>query len=574
MVSSSSSVEQTKISKQYKSGSPKRPSLTRKRSSQRLIRTISIETDDEEYLSPGLVVSDALTEVHSGSVVNTLPTGELDQIDNKADELPNLTSLKIANENTHKSNDYIEVPFVKASLDATLPEDYLRNDIWNVIQALKIPRWHNRQNLILDRLKLIKISGAMTNAIFKIEYPKLPSLLLRIYGSNNDLIIDRDYELEILARLSVRNIGPSLFGCFTNGRFEQFLENSTTLTFQDLRDWKTSQRIARRMKELHNGVPLLKAEIEDGPVCWKKINNWVNILDSKQWVHNDENIKKVFHCQDWEFFKKVVKRYYDWLLKSNFYDSKMVFCHNDAQYGNLLFSAPVVEIEDDKSSVSSTKTTASSLFPSNSNVHLDRIINPPKQERSQDSKLVVIDFEYAGANPAAYDLANHLSEWMYNYTGKEPHRTLTSEYPTKEQILNFLYSYVSHLRGGSSSSSSSSNIDHEVKYYYNLIIKWRATVQIFWSLWGVLQSGVLEEKDTEIIFEGTNGEKYIIKEDPDASFNDDVEDHIIEGVSIDTFDYLKYCSDKIAVFWGDLIKLQIIDESDCMKSKMLDTQLI
>lgn len=562
----------------------RKPSLTRNRSAQRLIRTISIEsiekdyhsTEDEDTISNNAVPdSDRDVSEIESSTANMSLGSTASQTDSNKSTQSNMNSnvLKLNQET-------IAVPFVKACLDITLPQDYFKNDVANMIQSLKIPRWYARgmveSPLKRESLKLTKIAGAMTNAIFKVEYPYLPSLLLRVYGSNNDMIIDREYELQVLARLSIQNIGPSLYGCFLNGRFEQFLENATTLTKDDIRDWKTSQRIARRMKELHSGVPLLKSEREGGSMAWNKIDQWINEIEANgsEWISNDENVSQTFGASNWESLKKSIQEYRKWLFSTG--DNSFVFCHNDAQYGNLLFSAPVVETEEEmakneKLGISNSNTSTSSLFPSDSKVSLVEIINPTKQEQSQDSKLVVIDFEYAGANVAAYDLANHFSEWMYDYSSSEPHKCYADKYPTKEQMLNFVYSYVSHLRG-----SAKIAIDEEVRRIYNEIIRWRGTVQVFWSLWALIQSGKIQFKSEPITAEeGIAGEKYIIKTEEEAvsdEHNEEFDSNDViaapEGVSIDTFDYMGYCSDKISVFWGDALSFGLINKTDFIPEKM------
>ena len=420
----------------------------------------------------------------------------------------------------------------------------------------------------------------MTNAIFKVSYPKLPSLLLRIYGTQNDSIIDRDYELQVLARLSLRNIGPLLYGCFSNGRFEQYLENAKTLSAGDIRNPVTSRRIARRMKELHSGVPLLRSEVDNGALCWRKIDLWLGIIEraGTKWAFENggENVRRCVLARDWMQFKVVIGKYKAWLFSSM--KSDLVFCHNDAQYGNLLFSSPPAA------------NGAEQPVGSDSNVPLEDIINFSKREQSEDSKLVVIDFEYSGPNPAAYDLANHMSEWMHNYNAADPHKCNVREFPNKEQMLNFLYAYVSHLQGADSNRRDV--IEREVKRYYNAILSWRPTVQLFWSLWGILQSGVLVPKPTgdgvTVAEEGPNGEVYIIKSEDtqgvDGGNNNDNDDdtrtdtEVVssdedeggeEGVSIDTFDYLRYCREKIGLFWTDLIGLGIIDKSECLASDEL-----
>lgn len=560
------------------SSKSRRPSLSGKRSSQRLIRTISVETDvfsadDEpkfESYSNGTEVADA-TIAEDESIVSGINDLKLDSD----------RSLDSYRPSSHASSEVIEIPYVKAILDCSLPQDYLKDDILNTVQSLKIAKWYVRgfsdvSPLERNLLKLTKITGAMTNVIYRVEYPSLPSLLLRIYGPNNDSIIDRDYELEVLARLSVRNIGPSLYGCFENGRFEQYLENAQTLGKNDIRDWKTSQRIARRMKELHKGVPLLKFEREGGPACWAKINNWLDRIETKgsDWVNDDNNIKHALLCNSWSEFKTIVQQYCNWLYGqgSSSVKSSLVFCHNDAQYGNLLFTSPVIKAENPVHSALKS-ASSSSLFPQSSNVSLEQIINPPIQDQSQDSKLVVIDFEYAGPNPAAFDLANHLSEWMQDYNCSEPFRCNPDNFPTKEQMLNFVYSYVSHLRG-----NSAITIDDEVKYYYNAIIRWRGSVQLFWCLWAILQSGDLQGETIERTeSQGPGGKKYIIKtETSDGSEEVALTSDELEGVDIDSFNYLGYCKEKIALFWGDVIQFGVARESDSIASEVryLDTEML
>ncbi|GCE98907.1 hypothetical protein ZYGM_002427 [Zygosaccharomyces mellis] len=552
-----------------RSSSKTRPSLTGPRPSQRLIRTISVDSD----VSVG--EDEFALETGESQVPPEVPEeGSTDIVDG-------LEGLKLGEKSSYRESENVEVPYVSTVLDNSLPLDYLQDDVLNTIQTLRIPKWYVKGSMgvsPLDRkkIKMTKITGAMTNVIYKVEYPGHPSLLLRVYGRNIDTIIDREYELQVLARLSRRNIGPSLYGCFQNGRFEQFLENASTLGKDDIRDWKTSQRIARRMKELHTGVPLMKSEREQGPACWIKIEKWLDTIEQKgeQWINDVSNVQRWLMCRDWPTFKRTVLRYRDWLYSRGlpYVRQGLVFCHNDTQYGNLLLSSPVIPLDNVDPVISNPKSASSSsttsLFPQDSNVSLEQILNPPIQEQSQDSKLVVIDFEYAGANPAAYDLANHFSEWMYDYNSSQPDKCFTSQFPTREQMLNFLYSYVSHLR-----NNTAAPIDEEVKFYYNSIIKWRATPQLFWSLWGILQSGKLDApaqlNDEK---ERPSGGKYIFTEMDEASdaleTSDSTSDSSSEkGVDVDSFNYVSYSRHKIELFWGDLLQLGVAEKDACVGIK-------
>ncbi|CCH58196.1 hypothetical protein TBLA_0A04000 [Henningerozyma blattae CBS 6284] len=594
--------------------SPRRPGLTKQTSLTRLTRTISVEStfsmasieNATSNLTPGKLTNRSLDDL-TESLTKLGIAGNLTSILSQEIHRQDLSAASGNNQGTstssdkEKDRDSLEVPFINISLDASLPHDYFKDDVLNTIQALHIKHWYvknvpNQSISPLDRKKidLTRITGAMTNVIYKVEYPELPSLLLRVYGPNGDSIIDREYELQVLARLSSRNIGPKLFGCFENGRFEQYLENSTTLTKEDIRDWKTSQRIARRMKELHSGVPLLPREKLQGATVWRMIEKWFNTIESnKTWIQSNK-VQDVLLAQDWENFKKAIQSYRYWLQKNNskIFGENLVFCHNDTQYGNLLFSSPVTKsistaisspfLEPVKSSgsisspylthVNSATSSVTSLFQPNVNISLDDIILPTKDEQKQDSKLVVIDFEYAGPNPAVFDLANHLCEWMHDYNCNEPHKCFIENFPNRNQILNFLYSYVSHLRHDKGIS-----IDEEVRQYYNALMKWRGTVQLFWGLWAIIQSGNLSTEENnettndhgneEITVEehGPGGAKYIIKTE---EYNDEehneptppIEEVETAGVDIDSFDYLGFCKDKMSVFWGDLISLGVVND--------------
>lgn len=112
-----------------------------------------------------------------------------------------------------------------------------------------------------------KVSGALTNAVFFISYPKPqvvehlpaslqeqlpPTVLLRVYGPSSGNLISRQKELHVLNTLSaVYGIGPAILGTFRNGRVEEYFE-SRALYKEELRQPTISRWIARRMRELHS----------------------------------------------------------------------------------------------------------------------------------------------------------------------------------------------------------------------------------------------------------------------------------------------------------------------------------
>lgn len=190
-------------------------------------------------------------------------------------------------------------------------------------------------------------------------------LLLRIYGPQVDHLIDREKELQILRRLGRKNIGPRVLGTFKNGRFEQFFE-ARPLTPNDLRIPETYKQIAKRMRELHEGIELQENEREGGPIVFKNWDKWVdrceqvtNWLDKEiQLKHNEIRAqsepwrRRGFVCGvPWPAFRKAVENYRKWLVASCGGESEikrqLVFAHNDvSDFVFTMFSWPLPSSTD------------------------------------------------------------------------------------------------------------------------------------------------------------------------------------------------------------------------------------
>ena len=188
----------------------------------------------------------------------------------------------------------------------------------------------------------------MCTVRLSIRLTRYRKLLLRIYGPQVEHLIDRESELQILRRLARKKIGPRLLGTFTNGRFEQFF-HARTLTARDLRVPETSKQIAKRMRELHDGIELLEEEREEGAFVWRNWNKWVDrceeviswldnqILATKQGSplsRSEEWKKRGLVCGvEWSFFRRTVERYRNWLFDQcggpAGIRQKLVFAHND-----------------------------------------------------------------------------------------------------------------------------------------------------------------------------------------------------------------------------------------------------
>ncbi|WDK18122.1 choline/ethanolamine kinase [Colletotrichum graminicola] len=477
-----------------------------------------------------------------------------------------------------------------------------KNEIVRLTHTLKIKGWRrvpldSGNSVIVQRL-----SGALTNAVYVLSPPEdldekvtgkkpPPKLLLRIYGLEH--LIDRENELTVLRRLARKKIGPRLLGCFTNGRFEEYF-NSITLTPSDLREPETSKQIAKRMRELHVGIDVLDREKDEGPAVLKNWDTWLRNVEKKI-LALDESVRRgnsVFRGSgyvcgvEWQQFKELYDKYRELVI--NAYKGpqevreRLVFAHNDTQYGNILRMRP----DDEKS--------------------------PLLQPANEHKQLVVIDFEYAAANVPGLEFANHFTEWAYDYHHETlPFRCNTVRYPTIQEQRRFLKAYVEHRpqfsHGGASTprlaaadvpvgsttpallpTSSSSSIvefmldarvppnhwkeeerraeeaiEAEVKELYEETRLWRGINSAQWVAWGIIQAkvpGFESPEEIEQQEKQAKSEAAAAAGDPEAKAEvqaaADAED---EG---DEYDYLSYAQDRAFFFLGDCVIMGLVRKEE------------
>jgi choline kinase len=232
-----------------------------------------------------------------------------------------------------------------------------KNEIIRLAHTLRLKGWRRVPLDSGESISVERLSGALTNAVYVVTPPsesllprepgkKQPSkVLLRIYGPQVEHLIDRKNELDVLRRLARKKIGPRLLGTFLNGRFEQYL-NATALTPSSMREPETSKQIAKRMRELHDGVELLREERDQGPGVFKNWDKWlsqvektVSFLD-KQVLSNPQSLPggvwktRGFVCGvQWPVFKALVEKYRRH-LEAYYGDAskirdKLVFAHSD-----------------------------------------------------------------------------------------------------------------------------------------------------------------------------------------------------------------------------------------------------
>jgi len=285
-----------------------------------------------------------------------------------------------------------------------------------------------------DNIVLKRISGGLTNVVLYCSVPQsslksrnpgdsasssVPTeVLLRLYGA----IYYREGQLDSLIKdnvvftiLSERRLGPKLYAVFAEGRLEEFVPSrSLAGPGDEVRDPEISAVIARKMARIHRlSVPISK----DNVWLADALKNYAREIDEVRTrgegaAAADSNVPAVAaKLLAFDYEAEI-----EWMFKFlSRVHSPVVFCHNDVQGGNILLRHEAAASDEVNGSV-------------------DQL----------EDRVIPIDYEYCAYNYRAFDLANHFSEWMYDYShGDYPFYKRTSRFfPSKERQIEFFHSYL------------------------------------------------------------------------------------------------------------------------------------
>ncbi|BFZ55518.1 hypothetical protein PYCC9005_002559 [Savitreella phatthalungensis] len=355
------------------------------------------------------------------------------------------------------------IPESESTLDPTLKGNDLQIVVLKMLIKLKLTHWKLAD---ADKVMVKNIASALTNMVYRVVLDD-KAFLLRIFGKNVLHLIDREYETSVLARLAHHRIGPRLLGKFKNGRVEQWLDSSE-VTAEEAREATTSLYVARRMREFHDHIALVPAE-RGKLSCLVNINSWVAALPRRKLTPSFRRfLKHIQDYVDWLEQEKIMPSSIlppDGLMedeeslaaRKKAFGAELVLCHNDLQPGNLL-----------------------------------RVRGGPGV--IEHKTLEVIDFEYAGPNPRAFDLANHFCEWMadYNAVYGKPHKLHVERYPTRQEADNFLQEYLRFgrvmRRAPGDDRPMKAVTPEEMAHLRRQIDLWRPLCNAQWAVWGVVQA--------------------------------------------------------------------------------------
>jgi ethanolamine kinase len=328
-----------------------------------------------------------------------------------------------------------------------------------------------------------EIKGGITNILWKIQLheagsyaPSTPALV-RCYGENTDLLINRRSETEVLIALSSLGFEVALLGTFKNGRIERWLEGRA-LEVAEIRSQDISDAIAVQLARLHSkNVALLSFPnaTAEKPMLLPTLHKWIDLaLKAAVDIREGNAVMPVTPARraaldsiDVEHAAAEVRelmREFETILLRVAGDDRaanapfeVVFGHND------LLASNIILVDDPAASAGSAATAAGPT-------------------------IRLIDFEYSAYTFRAFDLANHFQEWA----GFE---TDWSALPSEATRRRFLRQYLSALllRDDAPTDASGGDVEGDVELE-RAVDALAEEVRLFaifsdayWGMWAIIQ---------------------------------------------------------------------------------------
>ncbi|KAJ8343442.1 hypothetical protein SKAU_G00307710 [Synaphobranchus kaupii] len=310
-------------------------------------------------------------------------------------------------------------------LDVSVEESAPHRGVLALLEKLR-PQWKPAD------IKLKFFTEGITNLLIgcSVDRGLGDTVLVRVYGRQTELYVDRERERETFQTLHAHGCGPQLYCSFRNGICYQFVRG-VALDDKLLRQPAIYRLIAREMARIHSIPP--KNGSPEQPVLWTKVSEFFHLVQTAQsettalkWIPAGVPALHVL-LSEMESLK----------LHLAPVSSATVLCHNDLLTKNIIYN-------------------------------------------QAEGSVRFIDYEYADYNYQAYDIGNHFNE----FAGVK--NVDYSLYPSVELQRDWLAAYLESYKQAHGLPSLVS--DEEVQGLYVKACKFSLVSHFLWGLWALLQA--------------------------------------------------------------------------------------
>jgi thiamine kinase-like enzyme len=332
----------------------------------------------------------------------------------------------------------------------------------------------------------------MTNLVYAVRPAaggRGPAPVLARVHASRCALLDRPAELRTFRAVAATGVGPALLLAFGNGRLEEFLEGFDTLSAACLREPATSAAIAAAVAAFHRCLSPAELAAADaaadaaagasggggsgsgggdggagGNELWRRVRRW-HALACSLWPAEPQGAGADAGGVGAALAALGPRIAALQAALAAAHPSDPVVCHNDLQYGNIMRRAAAPAAAAAPASPSSPASAGGSPAAASAGSAGSPVgssgrspgsptpgggVGGHGRGRGSDDGdrgspgdgVRLIDFEYAGAGPAAFDVANHWCEWAADYHGAAPHALDPGRLPDGGQRRAFARAYV------------------------------------------------------------------------------------------------------------------------------------
>lgn len=332
--------------------------------------------------------------------------------------------------------------------------DVSNADMVRSICHSKVPGW---ENFMPERILIDQLCEGLSNQNFKVhldlhdlpeeEFLKhIPCVLFRVYGTGADKLYDPDLEVKIVLMLSKYGIGPSIYAKDTSWRIEGW-HYSVPLPNRSMRNPAIWAQMAAHMGRLHKlgARPDFPDEIRcHAPLSMGRLSSWATACQETADGFDDnmraglpaEMIREMLNERAWLKDFLIAD---DPHIEGSGLD--VVFSHWDTQENNVL----------------------QTLYG-----------------------LRFIDFEYAGMEYQAFDIASYFVECTIDYlVSSYPFYKVTlSDLPTEQEMKTFCAIYLSEYLEAKVLPN-----DLAAEVLSERVQRFTLATHLLWSMWSVIRAG-------------------------------------------------------------------------------------
>ncbi|XP_077590597.1 ethanolamine kinase 2 [Stigmatopora nigra] len=308
-------------------------------------------------------------------------------------------------------------------MDVQVDESEPRASVLVLLKKLR-PHWSQQD------VRMKAFTEGITNHLLGCSVDESECLLVRVYGHQTELFVDRQREVEIFKLLHAHSCGPQIYCTFQNGICYQFVPGHV-LEDRLLYQPSIYRLIAAEMARIHSIRPPNVHPPER--LLWLKLSRLLTLLENsgKLGGQSSSSGPQLPSLARLSTEAESLERHLSAL------GSPTVLCHNDLLTKNIIHD----------------------------------------RERGT---VKFIDYEYAEYNYQAFDLGNHFNE----FAGVQD--LDYSRYPSKNLQKDWLEAYLLSYKNCTGQEVVVSR--DEVTQLYVQVCKFSLASNFFWGLWAVLQS--------------------------------------------------------------------------------------